>query len=120
MRSPRYSLIRAKNGAWGVRCVRRWSDETQPIPDDEAGWCANKPSRMAELFWWHRDFGLARRVPHPMGKDLVTLQNASNAAHAERYTKAGMEVPGCYLQRADRRASKPRVRGPREAAAGRA
>lgn len=93
---PRYSLIKHHN-EWRVRCLRRYSDETFTIPDDEAQWAKGKWWRMRDLFWWHRNHGLQRREPHPMGKDLTELENAYRAKFAEKYRKLGWEIPGCYL-----------------------
>ncbi len=78
-----------------VRRKRPFDDETISLPEDEAAWATTK--RRAEmLFFWHRNHGLHRSEPHPMGKDLRALMATYNEHHAERYRSAGMEVPGCY------------------------
>lgn len=82
-------------GADYVRRKRPYDIETMPLPPDEVAWATTK-SRAQSLFFWHRNHGLHRREPHPMGKDLGELMRAYNDYHAERYRAAGMEVPGCY------------------------
>lgn len=93
----KYELQPLAGGDWKLLCSRDWSDESLTIPADEGTWASGQQKRLGLLFRWHRDFGLERRTPHPMGKDLPVLKAAKNAAHAERYRKAGMEVPKCYL-----------------------
>ena len=84
-RRPRYSLEK-RGGKWMARCVRQFSDEMLPLLDDEVDW-ATSTRRIEALFWWHRNFGLARRTPHPMGKNLGDLQATEDAALAERYQR---------------------------------
>lgn len=83
-------------GADYIRRKRPFDDERIGVPADEAAWATSR-KRAEALFFWHRNHGLARREPHPMGKNLDELQAAYNAYHAERYRCSGMEVPGCYL-----------------------
>jgi len=93
--STRWSLEQDRDG-WGIVRRRPWDKQWISIPTDEAEWCINR-QRAQALFFWHRNYGLQRREPHPMGKDLDVLTAEWKAEHAERYRSTGMEPPGCYL-----------------------
>jgi hypothetical protein len=89
-------MRQAPGGRWEIRCQRSCGDEVRIVPADEAEWAEGSWRRMSSLFWWHRDYGLQRRTPHPMGKDLDLLLAAWKAEDAERYRRVGMAVPAPY------------------------
>lgn len=94
--STRWSAERQRDGSWRIARERPWRCEAITVPADEGEWATTR-ERAQALFFWHRNHGLARREPHPMGKDLAALEAAWAAHHAERYRRAGMEPPRCYL-----------------------
>jgi hypothetical protein len=94
-----------------IQRVRPYDDERiSGLPADEIAW-ATSLSRAKALFLWHRNNGLHRSEPHPMGKDLAALKRAYDAYHADRYRQAGMTVPGCYLESGTHDGSSPQNQG---------
>lgn len=94
--STKWGTKRQRDGSWLITRTRPWDREAVEVPADEGEWATTR-ERAQSLFFWHRNYGLHRSEPHPMGKPLGPLMDAYKAYHAARYRQAGMEPPGCYL-----------------------
>ena len=89
-------MERQRDGTWLIIRTRRWDCEAITVPADEGDWATTR-ERARSLFFWHRNHGLHRGEPHPMGKPLGPLMDAYKAIHAKPYRDAGMEIPPIYL-----------------------
>jgi len=87
-----------KQGNHWLERRRPFGDQRVIVSKDEYEW-ADNVKRMNNLWYWHYAGGLHQNKPHPIGWPLEPMKLAYNDYHAQRYRKAGMEVPGCYLNK---------------------